>query len=517
MSKLQTEILSTNDTIVIRLLLDICDKLHRGEKVDGYSAEDLPSDSFYEMMRKRFPKDVDITSGPVMYMGSIPKEKEVTLIAPVLIAPKFDGCSVALKFKRHNDTFSLIAAHSRGSDVGSKRVNSDLFDKMNKLIPTISCTAFNSACCDTEIIQNVDTISIRCEIVLKEKDDDLVSAAYVAGKINGSMEVFEEAIDKIRIVGFEIGSIITLDGEELRIPQDRVYEILSHLCYGSDQIYLKDYKVYHFKSSSEVDFDKLFKKVQSDVKQPLDGLVYCSDNWLYPKEKEGDSKYGKYAWKEQNDTIVKITGLEYSMGKTGELACVILFEPVKISGKTYQRAKVSVQKLHAFMENGLGIGAECVMMVHNNINPNIESIVTPAVKPFEALKLCPYCRSEIVRGFVKGELKHLTCVNTACPENIIQRITELLKFMNKRCKLITINAKGKQVSSKLSEAGLRKMGDLSLLRTRVPNLKEEFNKLSDTDKLMALGYSKTESGKILKRVKSIREVTVCEPLRFLLE
>lgn len=540
MTKLQIEISIATSEKEIRQLLEICDLIHAGNEIEGYSPEDLPSDSFYEAMRQKFPKESINNNSEVMYMGSIPKEKEIKLISPVIISPKFDGCSVALKFTNlipknvldlqvteQANAFTLIAAHSRGSDVGSKRVNSDLFDKMEKIIPVISCDRKDSKI--AKFAQTIDTITIRCEIVLDQADENLVSAAYVAGKINGSMEVFEEAIDKLRIVGFEIGSITTIDGEELRVKQNEVYEILSHMyykrCDGHTHVdvYLKDYPTYTLNTTEGKNFEELFEKMKQQVKQPLDGLVYSPVDWLYPQDKDEttDTKYGKYAWKEQKETIVIITGLEYTMGKTGDLACMILYKPVKIDSKTYQRAKVSVQKLFGFIKDGLGIGAECMLQVHNNINPNIEFVVKPS-KPFVNLVNCPFCNRKLEYIYDPKDKspfpKHLNCVNKECPENVIQKISNLLSFMYKRCNALkTVNQKGKDVRSKLSESGLRKLSDINTFRTRVPNLKEEFNKLSMLDKLMALGWSKTNGNKLIKRMKSISEIEneLCEPLKFL--
>ena len=397
---------------------------------------------------------------------------------------------------------------------------------LQKLIPVINCDRKDPKI--VKLAQSIESISIRCEIVLDQADENLVSAAYVAGKINGSMEVFEEAIDKLRIVAFEIGSITTIDGEEIRIPQNEVYEILSHMYYkrcinGSHkEVYLKDYPTYTLNTTEGKNFEELFEKIKQQVKQPLDGLVYSPVNWLYPQDKDEttDTKYGKYAWKEQKETIVTITGLDYTMGKTGDLACMILYKPVKIDSKTYQRAKVSVQKLFGFINDGLGVGAECMLRVHNNINPNIEFVVKPS-KPFVNLVNCPFCSHKL--DYIHDPKdkspfpKHLNCVNKECPENVIQKISNLLSFMYKRTELRTVNQKGKVVRAKLSEAGLRKISDINTFRTRVPNLKEEFDKLSMLDKLMALGWSKTNGNKLIKKMKSIAEIEneLCEPLKFL--
>ena len=75
--KLQIEISNATSEQEIRQLLDICDEIHKGHEFEDYTVEDLPSDSFYEAMRQKFPIEESSEDGKIMYMGSIPKEKEI--------------------------------------------------------------------------------------------------------------------------------------------------------------------------------------------------------------------------------------------------------------------------------------------------------------------------------------------------------------------------------------------------------------------------------------------------------
>lgn len=521
MSKLTIALANAEDEITILYLLSVCDRLHNGEKkVDGYSTSDLPPDSIYEEYKNKIKSSNENSNSteslPIMYMGSVPKEKEIKVIEDGVLMPKFDGCSVALRFQ-FIDQYSakLIQAHTRGSDVGSNRVNSDLTDKMMLLIPEIH---FDNSKTISKLFKHTPTyINIRSEIVLKQKELDsngfniTAPASDVAGKINGKIETFSQYLHKIRICSFEISKIEYLNKPPKVVTQETALRILNHTYYLEDdgnsqqQIYLKDYKAY-VGNTSELDFEGIFETYNEEDPRPLDGIVYCSRKWEYPSKLEDTTatKYGKYAWKPNSEYVVDIKDVEYSISRDGEYSPMILFKEVKLD-KTYQRAKSAISKLNTLIENGLGINAKAVLKINHGINPQICSIVKKSTDTFKLPTNCLFCGELLVKEYNKsGELLHLRCVNSNCSEIILQKYVYLLEFMYKKCKLTTLNEKGAIIKSKLSDKSLRKMtlGKLSikLISKRIPNLKSEFDKMSLVDKLCALSFGQRQ--KVEKKIKA---------------
>ena len=258
-SKITIELSRAKTTQEIERLIEICDRLHNGENVTGYSINDLPPDSIYAEYRNKIKNNDNSTQNnskdPIMYMGSVPKEKEIKIIKNALIMPKFDGCSVALRFKYIDNKLILIQAHTRGSDVGNDRINSDLTQKMKLLIP--ECHFVNTPIIKRLLEMKPLYLNIRGEIVLKEKELDengynvSPPAAVVAGKINGSMDVFKNYLNKIRICAFEISKIEFKNGTYKVPKQENSLKILSGIKYSG--VKLKDYAVYQG-DTSEIDF-----------------------------------------------------------------------------------------------------------------------------------------------------------------------------------------------------------------------------------------------------------------------
>lgn len=519
MSKLTIALSKCDNLIDIEYYLNICDKLHNGEKVKGYTINDLPPDSIYEEYKSKIQSNSDnkAEKGVIMYMGSIPKDKEIKVIKEAFIMPKFDGCSVALRFQLINNIGILVKAHTRGSDVGSSRDNSDLTEKMQLLIPKIY---FNP---NSKLIKKFfsimpEYINIRGEIVLKNKELDengfniTAPASEVAGKINGGIEVFKNYLHKLRICAFEISSI-NLINDGINIPkQDLSLRMLNNIYYlepvsnestlsdistdnlnENKKIYLKDYKVY-IGDTNSINFPELFEKIKEEDPRPLDGLVYCSRDWKYPNNLEDTTatRYGKYAWKPSDQYVVNIKTIEYSMARNGEYSPMILYDKIKLD-KSYERAKTSISRLKELIDEGIGLNAKGLLKICGGISPNIMSITLPSTEVFKLPEECLWCRSELSYEYDKhNKLMHIICTNDNCPEMILQKYSYLLNFMYKTSKLITLNDKGVIIKSKLSEQNLRKMsiGNLSieLIETRIPNLRKEFYKLSLVDQLCALSF-----------------------------
>ena len=76
-------------------LIDICNRLHKGEEIEGYNASDLPSDAIYEKCIRDLKKVInneplevsktdnktnDKDNTPIMFMGSIPKPEHIVEI-----------------------------------------------------------------------------------------------------------------------------------------------------------------------------------------------------------------------------------------------------------------------------------------------------------------------------------------------------------------------------------------------------------------------------------------------------
>ena len=492
-------------------LIDICNRLHKGEEIEGYKATDLPSDSIYENyirdLKKvinneplerydRSPKADKDESKPIMFMGSIPKPEYVVRIEDPIVMAKYDGVSIGMRFECVNPSdenccdYKLVRAHTRGNDVASSRVTTDVTDKITYLFDKTGIISFRNP-------PGYKGFDMRGELVLKNKVEGTVSAAYVSGKVNGSYQTFTEADQPMCIVPFEVARVVIGD-RALAVTQREAIIMIDN--FESSDVLVKPYSIKHsgYSTDGNLDIPELFSIMCRKVEQPIDGVVYCSRDWTYKETM--DVNYSKYAWKPSVCKVVTVKSLEYTMGSTGELTPIIIFDEVTIDSKHYSRAKSSASKLVELIGCGLGVGNKCILTLKHNIHPHIDMVVEVIDKDskFSLPTECPWCNARLTHSNDKktNSLLHVVCTNESCPELRVQKFTKLIGDMSKlpNIKLTFIGKSGKPVRTKISETGLRQLIDIASntltlqnVLTKIPNLVTEFNKLKLSEQLVVLG------------------------------
>jgi len=427
---------------------NICDKLHNGETVKGYSIEDLPNDELYEDMLQMIRqgekgvirlndtgkknadyvrKDtghtiaagVKFTQGfSELWMGSVPK-KSREINGDIMYIPKFDGVSCGIKIVR-NSKMELDTAITRGSDVGSNRRNTDVKEKVIMLLSDI----INKL----ELMNEIDQINIRGEIVLKDKNiTTSPPAAVVAGKVNGGMDVWNDFVDNIEFVPIEVMRIVS-KGKILRPTQLESQELFKKLGTYSNYIISEstDESTSGKSTDESINEKNIYENFLISSKYPIDGYVYCSTSWQYPhcKAETMESTYGKYAWKPTSKTTTTLRQIEYNIARDGKINMECIYDKVNINGKNYSRAKTAIKQIRLL--DGMGIGSTITVKLMGDISPMIvEFEENPSIEKYQIIKQCPWCNSKLV--LLTSTLK---CNNSSCPEIIRQKMKHFLKVID---------------------------------------------------------------------------------------
>ena len=142
-SKLSIELSQAKSVERIYELLQICDLLHAGQQVSGYTFADLPTDAEYEYYKNKYnyQTDTTITDSTIMYMATIPKEKQIVEVHDAIIMAKYDGVSAAVLFTKNGNSenkFIMKCSNTRGRTVGNTITNTDITPKLNILIDYIT-------------------------------------------------------------------------------------------------------------------------------------------------------------------------------------------------------------------------------------------------------------------------------------------------------------------------------------------------------------------------------------------
>lgn len=422
----------------------LMDETVSGSHRESSSASAISSNSHYTRNGKKFEVGTKFVKQPTnisdLWMGSVVKLPNVVPIESAIVMPKFDGCSAGVRFKRVAESFVIDEAVTRGQEVGTENRRTSIRSKFEMLAEPLihllesSVYTFHDYENGVDVsVQTIDSITVRGEIVLRDKTAAQVPASYVAGKINGGDDVWNAAVDNMVFMPFEITRIVY--NHVSFVPQQReVLDFYAELLPPYIEVDT---------SASNITIDTLvgyYKHYLNSILNPIDGIVYCSSSWTYPQNKSQttDTQYGKYAWKPSSEMCSTLTGVEYTIARDGKIGLMLTFSDTQINGKTYKRAKCSISSICEEL-SGIAIGDAIVVKLCQDIAPKVESFVhNEECEPYHIPRTCPFCDSPLDYKVVKhrsrtGESKPsthtLTCVNRSCDGRMVMMYENLFKVL----------------------------------------------------------------------------------------
>lgn len=155
---------------------------------------------------------------------------------------------------------------------------------------------------------------------------------------------------------------------------------------------------------------------------PIDGIVCGYDDIEYGKSlgMTGHHPKNQIAYKFYEDEEVTILrDIEWSMGKTGDLTPVAVFDPVELNGTTVSRA--SLHNVSICRDLQVGIGDELTVYKANEIIPQIRENLTKS-NSMELPDKCPVCGGN-VEVVTNKDTDVLRCANPMCRGKLLGRLT----------------------------------------------------------------------------------------------
>lgn len=228
---------------------------------------------------------------------------------------------------------------------------------------------------------------------------------------------------------------------------------------------------------------------------PIDGIVAVYNDIAYGASlgKTAHHFNNGYAFKfydEEESTT--LTDIEWSMGKTGDLTPVAIFNPVEIDGTTVTRASLHNVSILQGLE--LGIGDNILVYKANLIIPQIRKNLTKS-NTLEIPTVCPVCggSTEIFESKSNdGVVKVLRCTNPLCEGKLLGK---LCHFVSKEA----MNIDG------LSEATITRFVQMGLVNNVVDiyHLDKHINILQTLD-----GFGSTSINKLLTAIENSKKTTL---------
>ncbi len=185
---------------------------------------------------------------------------------------------------------------------------------------------------------------------------------------------------------------------------------------------------------------------------PIDGLVVKYDSLSYSKQKGGTSHHNNdgIAFKfedEKEKTILR--EIEWSLGRTGQLTPVAIFDPVELEGTVISRA--SVHNLSYLKDFDLNIGDEIEVYKANMIIPQISKNISAQSRSqkigVQHPTICPCCGQPVKIEHVNNT-DTVYCVNPHCDG---KKLSAFEHFVSKSA--MNINGLSEATLSRFIERG----------------------------------------------------------------
>lgn len=406
-------------------------------------------------------------------MLSLEKTKDIEVIKSVfdkdfLIMAKMDGLTCSLRYENG----VLVKAETRGNGI----IGEDILHNA-KVIPSIPNYIKYSGVLvvDGEIICSYDDF--------KSFDNEYKNPRnFAAGSIR-LLDNKECEKRKLQFVAWDV--IAGFDGEDLL--ENKLLSIKN-----------LGFKIIPYLKNS-LDNEHI-KKDCIELGYPIDGTVFKFNSCSYGKSLGKTAHHFKnamaYKFYDESYTT-RLKDIEWTMGRTGVLTPVAIFEPVEIDGSTVERAS-----LHnvTILEQTLGkkpyVGQELEVFKANAIIPQISWADTSLIEDPTFLYLsepnvCPICGSPLVRE-KEIETINLVCYNNSCNGKLINKLDH---FCGK--KGLDIKGLSKATLEKLIDWGwVNNIVDIMTLSTH----KNEWEKKS--------GFGVRLVGNILNNIEAAKTTTL---------
>ena len=343
-------------------------------------------------------------------MLSLPKTKELNEVESFLhgkdflAMAKMDGLTCSLLYENGK----LVSAETRGDGVIGEDIthNAMVIKSIPKEIPYY------------------DRIIIDGEIICKEDDFEQFKGEYKNPR------------------NFAAGSIRLLDSRECakRNLTFVAWDVIEGLEDKTNELYVKlgylmewDFIVVPFtmpKLDLPIDGHVSFVKEVCDVYfYPIDGIVFKFNDIKYSKSlgKTAHHFNNAIAYKFYDETYTtSVKHIEWTMGRTGVLTPVAVFEPIEIDGSTVERA--SLHNVSILKEMKLRYqGQKIDVFKANQIIPQIAKVheyteENASINGMEIPDICPVCGGIAEVQLSDGGIENLICTNPQCGGKLINQL-----------------------------------------------------------------------------------------------
>ena len=322
------------------------------------------------------------------------KSLKVTKIA---YSPKFDGNAINIVYRNSK----LEAVLTRGDGTYGK----DVTDRLAKHLPVHLV--------NEHTLLEDSVIEIRCEAVIdrylfqeKYAEEFANARNYVAGVI-GKDDFDVQKVSEINLVPLQL----IINGEHANVEDlielEEEYPIFStgHLRYISNE------------SEEYVNAVKEMEVIRETFPYQLDGVVFSLpiETREILGENDHDPEWAIAIKFVPDEVVTSVQGIQWNLGKTGELTPVVQLKPVELAGTIVKKA--SGYNAGYVVRNKIGNGAFVSIAKAGDIIPEIQEVTIEGEVP-ELPSQCPSCKGPLLYDGI-----HLMCNNEICEGKIAKKLS----------------------------------------------------------------------------------------------
>ena len=333
------------------------------------------------------------------------------------VEPKFDGASISLIYE--ND--QLVRGATRGDGVQGDDITVNI-----KQIRTIPLSAKFSN-------YGLQTVEIRGEVLINKDnfkkfnqsltEQGLAPLANPRNASAGTLRIkdpVEVRRRKLEAFVYHVSYYTLMKGAEDLHSHSQTLKMLWDLGFRSPD---KEKKVLKG-IDAVVEYCKNFESQRDDLPYEIDGMVIKVNSFELQDKMGMTSHHPRWAiaykFKARQATS-KLIGVEYQVGRTGNIGPVAKIEPVHIGGVTVK--SISLFNEDVIREKDIRIGDTVLVERAGDVIPYIVKPLTELrsgnEKPIKFPKHCPSCGTELFKSEDEAAWR---CININCPAQVLERL-----------------------------------------------------------------------------------------------
>lgn len=373
---------------------------------------------------------------------------------------KLDGLTTRLTYEDGN----LICAETRGNGY----IGSDITEHMKQTNIPLHINKKGTYVVDGESIITLDDFE---EVNVNGEFKNPRNLAA------GTLSVLDTSLVKKRRVRFVAWDALTDDNLNIKLHDMKMF--------GFEVVPF-------FVVNSKESINRAIQLLEIEYAYPMDGIVFKFNDTKYGKSLGSTGHHFKngiaYKFKDEEEETT-LRDIEWTMGKTGSLCPVAIFDEVELEGTTVNRA--SLHNVSVMRDLDLSIFDTITVYKANQIIPQVRGNLTHLGNGIDIPKVCPICggETEIKRD---GIADVLYCTNPSCKGKLLGKLSHF-------CSKNAMDIQG------MSDETLRKFIDKGYLSSvdsiySLPVYKKELMNLE--------GFGRTSVEKMLKAIEDSKTVTL---------